>query len=129
MDEGLKAGGVKVAGMSFDFVADNSNQPEGGSKSNVDTGTTREQINNMMKFLRGLKYLVFSWEESGVSGCGNHGPWLIRNAPFILRKWTLKLSHGVSKDGNYFYFLCPDQIFMVYHLGFFEMFQHLPQMD
>ncbi|GKA24393.1 hypothetical protein Tco_0710426 [Tanacetum coccineum] len=40
MEEGLRAGGVKVAGVSSDFMADNSNQPKGGTKSNVDTGTT-----------------------------------------------------------------------------------------
>ncbi|GKA52913.1 hypothetical protein Tco_0746228 [Tanacetum coccineum] len=39
MKEGLRAGGV-VAGMSSDLVGDNSNQSEGVSKSNVDTGTT-----------------------------------------------------------------------------------------
>nr|GEV16137.1 putative reverse transcriptase domain-containing protein [Tanacetum cinerariifolium] len=39
MKKGLRAVGV-VAGMSSDLVGDKSNQLEGGSKSNVDTGTT-----------------------------------------------------------------------------------------
>ncbi|GJW04209.1 hypothetical protein Tco_1563065, partial [Tanacetum coccineum] len=40
MDECLRVGEVKVVGMSSDFVDDNSNQPDGGSMSNVDMRTT-----------------------------------------------------------------------------------------
>nr|GEX25497.1 hypothetical protein [Tanacetum cinerariifolium] len=40
MEEGLRAGGVNMVGVSSDFVVDNSNQLEGGIMSNVDTRTT-----------------------------------------------------------------------------------------
>ncbi|GKF74965.1 hypothetical protein Tco_0224409, partial [Tanacetum coccineum] len=44
--EGTRAGKTRVTkggdtGVSFDFVADNSNHPEGGTKSNVDTKNNR----------------------------------------------------------------------------------------
>ncbi|GKC21321.1 hypothetical protein Tco_1023471 [Tanacetum coccineum] len=45
MGEGIRAGDTRVndggdMGASCEFVADNSSQPEGGIKANVDTGTT-----------------------------------------------------------------------------------------
>nr|GFB16628.1 zinc knuckle CX2CX4HX4C [Tanacetum cinerariifolium] len=72
MGEGIRAGVTMVndgddMGVSCVFVANNSSHPEGGIKSNVDTRTTGAD-----------------WQHDGVL---EHGPWLIRNAPFILRKW------------------------------------------
>nr|GEV32949.1 reverse transcriptase domain-containing protein [Tanacetum cinerariifolium] len=63
MEEGLRADEVKVAGVLLDFVADNSNQPWGSFKSNVDTRTIRvdRQHDGMH---RPPSFASFIYEES-----------------------------------------------------------------
>ncbi|GJT08387.1 hypothetical protein Tco_0842849 [Tanacetum coccineum] len=51
MEEGLRAGGVKVAGVSSDFMADNSNQPKGVSNSNVNFHTLETKQTELDDFL------------------------------------------------------------------------------
>nr|GFC32220.1 hypothetical protein [Tanacetum cinerariifolium] len=124
----LRVGGVKVMGVSCDFVANNSNQPEDDSKCNVDTRTTgadrqhdevHARFENTLNgyflvkkvaFLVVERYILNAWQkygdkrvmgdknafafilfscETGLEGDLKHGPWLIRNALFILRKQTL----------------------------------------
>nr|GEW40868.1 hypothetical protein [Tanacetum cinerariifolium] len=63
MEEGLRDDGVKVVGVSLDFVADNSNQPRGSFKSNVDTRTIRVDRQHDGKH-RPPPFTSFIYEES-----------------------------------------------------------------
>ncbi|GKC86192.1 amino acid permease 6-like protein, partial [Tanacetum coccineum] len=112
VDEGLRASGVKVAGVSYDFVADNSNQPEGGSNILHEESSQRKVFSlEKMSLLIVKRYILNAWKKYGVKrftknkngfffirfscatgleGVWEHGSLLIRNAPFILRMFTSK---------------------------------------
>ncbi|GKA47981.1 zinc knuckle CX2CX4HX4C containing protein [Tanacetum coccineum] len=45
-------------------------------------------LKELWEIKKGFLFIQFSC-TTGLEGVLEHGPWLIRNAPFILRKWTL----------------------------------------